>query len=361
MESKGKKPKSKKNDIKGLKNKKSLYDLAKKVKSKKNPSKIYVVQKVKTKKTSVFVLDQNPKKKSKKSVLNPIKKSAKKKEKNQKLEKSNIRNNSKNFSKLKLKESKCFNEKEKNNNLLIYYKNEEPNHNINNIDKFTNDFEINTMEYEKALLIDKRSFIECYVSILKTKHPILFTFCLMKDYNVFIIKLCIFLLSFSIYYAFNTIFFTKPIIHKIYKDGGNYNLSYLFPQIFYAFLISYHINLIIKYVSLAERNIIEIKREESIMKSNKKVSRVVRCLIIKHIIYFISSFLFLILFWYYLSSFCAVYQNSQVYLIKNTFISFALGLIYPFVINFFPTIIRKISLNSKNKCLYNTNKIFEFL
>ena len=210
---------------------------------------------------------------------------------------------------------------------------------------------------KKALLIDKRSFIECYVSILKTKHPILFTFCLMKDYNVFIIKLCIFLLSFSIYYAFNTIFFTKPIIHKIYKDGGNYNLSsiyyafntifftkpiihkiykdggnynlsYLFPQIFYAFLISYHINLIIKYAFLVERNILEIKREESIIKSSKKVSSIERCLVIKHIIYFIFSFLFLILFWYYLSSFCAVYQNSQVYLIKNTFISIHLSALH---------------------------------
>ena len=112
------------------------------------------------------------------------------------------------------------------------------------------DFELNIMNYNDALLIDKRKYFQYYFSLLKIKHPVYFTFFSNKDYNTLIIKICLFSLSFAIYYSSNAIFFNYSIIHIIYKDGGSYNLSYLFPKIFYAFLISYYINVIIKYFSL---------------------------------------------------------------------------------------------------------------
>ena len=95
-----------------------------------------------------------------------------------------------------------------------------------------------------------------------------------------------------------------------------------------------------------------------------KKAKVQSCLIIKYICYFIISFIFLTFFWYYLSSFCAVYQNSQVYVIKNTFISFVIGLIYPFFINLFPGIFRLYSLKNKKvkrECIYKTSPFLQFL
>ena len=224
------------------------------------------------------------------------------------------------------------------------------------------DFELNIMNYNDALLIDKRKYFQYYFSLLRIKHPIIFTFFSNKDYNILIIKICLFSLSFAIYYAFNAIFFNYSIIHIIYKDGGRYNLSNLFPSIVYAFLISYYINVIIKFFSLSERNLLELKNEKSIKKKNNLVPRVLRCLIIKYISYFSLSILFLSFFWYYISSFGAVFQNSQVYLIKNTFISFSLGLIYPFLIYLLPGIFRRISLRSKNrKFIYIISNILQNL
>ena len=70
----------------------------------------------------------------------------------------------------------------------------------------------------------------------------------------------------------------------------------------------------------------------------------------------------LTLFGYYLTCFNAVYQNTQIYLIKNTLISFGISLIYPFILNIIPAILRKQSLKKGNKeCLYNTSKIFQIL
>ena len=84
----------------------------------------------------------------------------------------------------------------------------------------------------------------------------------------------------------------------------------------------------------------------------------------KYIIFYLLSFLFLILLWYYLSSFCAVYQNSQVFLIINTIISFGLSLLYPFVINIIPAIFRIYSLTDpkgNKECFFKVSKFFQFI
>ena len=81
---------------------------------------------------------------------------------------------------------------------------------------------------------------------------------------------------------------------------------------------------------------------------NKKYERL-KCMKIKFAIFFILNFILLGLFWYYLTCFNAIYKNTQVYLIENTFISFAFSLFYPFIINILPTIIRMNSIHSSNK------------
>ena len=61
-----------------------------------------------------------------------------------------------------------------------------------------NDQELNTLEYELAILIDKRKYFQYYWSLLKKKHLILFTFIPANDYNLITIKICLLLLAFSL-------------------------------------------------------------------------------------------------------------------------------------------------------------------
>ena len=315
---------------------------------------------------------KNSKKKNKnknKNKANPLKKT--KNRKNVVINQVNINinnSNSKSFNKLKLKDTDIFSPQSKktsnNNAKLKKFNKDKKMKKLNKVlpkNKYS-DIELNVMDYNDALLIDNRTYFQYYCSLLKTKHPLIFTFFSNKDYNSLIIKICLFSLSFAIYYAFNAIFFNYSIIHIIYKDGGSYNLSYLFPIIVYAFLISYYINVIIRIFSLSQRNLLELKNQKSIKQMNSLVPKVLRCLIIKYISYFVLSMIFLTFFWYYISSFGAVFQNSQVYLIKNTFISFALGLYYPFLIYLLPGIFRRLSLRSKNrKFMYTISIILQNL
>ena len=65
------------------------------------------------------------------------------------------------------------------------------------------------------------------------KHPIIFSFVPIKDYNTFIIKVNLFFFSFSVYYAVNLLFFTNEIIHQIYETGGDYKIKYFITKIIY--------------------------------------------------------------------------------------------------------------------------------
>ena len=215
--------------------------------------------------------------------------------------------------------------------------------------------ELNFMNYEKALNNDCRTFSQYYFSLLLSKHVILLSFYLITDYNAKIIKVSLFILSFDIYFAVNTFFFNDTTIHQIYEDEGNYNISFFLPKIFLAFLISYFIILMIRYFSLSERYIIEIRKEEDQEKAFQLGIDSKRKIIIQYIIFYVGSFLFIILFWYYLSSFCAVFQNTQIFVIINTFISFCIGIIFPFLFNLIPGFIRIYSLKKKIKSLYNFN------
>ena len=224
-----------------------------------------------------------------------------------------------------------------------------------------NDFEINTLKYSYALSYDKRNFFHYYISLLKTKHPILFSFCPIKDYNLIIIKLCISCLSFSLYYSINYIFFNEKMIHKIYEDKGNYNFVYFFPKILIAFIISQILTIFLRFIFLSERNIIQIRKQSTYSKAYDIVPTVKKQLTIKYIIFFILGLLILVFFWMLLSSFGAVFQNSQVIVIENTLISFGISFIYPFIINIFPCLFRICSFNSKSEYLYKFSNVLQIL
>ena len=250
-------------------------------------------------------------------------------------------------------------------NEIIIYKTEENSTNEKKIiNKNLNDYELNSLSYEEALIYDKRIYIQYYLSLLRTKHLFIFSFYPNNDYNSYIIKVCLFFFSFGLYFTVNTLFYTDSTMHKIYEDNGSFDFIYHIPQIIYSTIISTVINTIVKTLSITEKNILKIKNEKDYKNSKTLALKVLNCLKIKFICFYIFSFIFLIFFWYYLGCFCAVYKNTQKHLIKDTGVSFLLSLIYPFGINLLPGLFRIPSLKDKNKnkkCIYNLSKIIQLI
>ena len=227
-----------------------------------------------------------------------------------------------------------------------------------------NDIELNSLTYQKAILYDKRTYSQYYCSLIRQKHLIIFTFISKIDYNLFIIKLSLFIFSFSLYFAVNTFFFNDNIIHKLYKTPGKIQFIYSILNIIYSTLISSTITLILKLLALSNKSILKLKIMKNKNKALKESSNIFKEFNIKFHIYFIVSFILLIFFWYFISAFCAVYNNSQISLIQNTICSFLVSLFYPFAINLIPGIFRISALRAKKKdkkCLYSFSNLISLI
>ena len=227
-----------------------------------------------------------------------------------------------------------------------------------------NDEELNELEYELALKSDTRTYCQYYISLLKTKHSLIFTFFNNNDYNSKIIKIDLFLFTFVLYYATNTLFFNDNTMHKIYEDKGAFNFIYQLPQIIYSYIISAIINLLVKLMALSQGLILIFKRNKEVQNLEKRIEELNNKIRIKFILYFILSTILLLFFWYYISMFCAVYHNTQIHLIKDTLISFALSMIYPLGLYLIPGIFRIHALSNnktKRSYLYKISKVIQMI
>ena len=107
-----------------------------------------------------------------------------------------------------------------------------------------------------------------------------------------------------------------------------------------------------QFLSLSEKEIINIKNKLKI-KNQKNfgiiITEMKNKLLIKFILYYLLNFLFLLFFWFYITCFCIVYKNTQIYLIKDTFISFSFSFLYPLGYYLLPGILRIWALKDKKQ------------
>ena len=228
-----------------------------------------------------------------------------------------------------------------------------------------NNSEMNSLPYEKALELDKRTFIQYYISLLRINHLMIFSFYFYnKDYNSQIIKMFLFFFFFAIHFMVNALFFNDETMHKILMDEGSYDFIYQIPKIIYSNIISAVVIFLIKFLSLSEKNILVIKQEKDQFILDKILLRTTKVLTIKFALFFVITFLLLFFFMYYITCFCGIYVNTQIHLIKDSILSFILSLINPFWKYLIPGLFRIPALrtNKKDKkCIYRFSQILELI
>ena len=153
----------------------------------------------------------------------------------------------------------------------------------------------------------------------------------------------------------NAIFFVDDSIHKIYEEQGKYNFIYQIPQTLYSTIITQIISFLLENLSLSQDDFLSIKEKEKLIK--EETNRVKKSIKIKCLLFFVIGLILLFGFWYYISSFSAVYYNTQIPIIKDTIFSFLTSLLYPFLLILFPVIFRITSLRYKIKCLFIFSKV----
>jgi hypothetical protein len=247
--------------------------------------------------------------------------------------------------KIKRKKKKQASNKRKENFNSIFQAGKED---INKVQlTFKEKFEIlNELDYSNALKKDNRTFLQLYISLLKTNHLLLFSFFNLKDYNSYIIKIFVFFFTFEMNLVISAMFYSDETMHKIYVDNGAFNYIYQLPQMFYSFIISTFVEKLLNLLGLYGQDIVEFKNNKKIFKNKEKLLMKIK---IKVILFFIIDYILLGLFWIYLGCFCYVYRNTQMHLLLEVTSSFALSFITPFLIILFPCFLRILSLKNNGR------------
>jgi hypothetical protein len=223
-------------------------------------------------------------------------------------------------------------------------------------------YELNDLEYEDALKLDKRNFFQIYWSLLSREHLILFTFFTRNDHNLVAVKCTRFIFLICTDMAMNVFFFADASMHKMYLDYGKYNFLLQIPQIIYSYAASQIIEIFICSLSLTDKYYYEIKSLEDKERFKQSLS-IIKCVQKKITIFYIFTFLIFAFYWYAVACFCSVYENSQGAFIADSLTSFGIGLLYPFFLYLFPALLRIISLkanHSRYTCLYKASDLIPF-
>ena len=256
------------------------------------------------------------------------------------------------------KDIKVTNDKETKSDVKINLKN-------NKIDKEKNildNYELNHSKYEEAFELDKRGFCETYWSIIKRDQLILFTFVSSNDFNLFYVKMLRLIFIILTLMTMNAFLFSDKSIHKLFINGVKYDFAQQILQIVLSIIITHVIEILLCYLSLTDRTIYEIKALSKNGTKQKIIFNKMKKMKIKLIIFFIFTFIVELFYWYFISAFCSVYNNTQKIYIIDCVLSFIFFMIDPFIVYALVTLLRIISLKSSDKknlnCLYILSQIF---
>ena len=227
--------------------------------------------------------------------------------------------------------------------------------------KDLDNYELNGLDYKEACELDKRGFCLTYWSVLMREHLLLFTFFSCTDYNLFYIKFERFITLFCIEMTFNGLFFVHESMHRKYVEQEELTFVQKLPQLLFTLIISHIFEVILCYFGMTDTYIYLIKDLPNSAKKGKKVIEIMEKMKKKLIGFFIFTFLLFIFNWYFISAFCAVYQNTQIIFLRDTAISFLSSMTDPFMIYGGTVFLRYISLmkccKKKLGCIYKLSDL----
>ena len=232
-------------------------------------------------------------------------------------------------------------------------------------DKKENDFddyELNNMDYDAASQFDKRTCLRTYWSVIKREHYVIFIFISKYDHNLFYIKIERFFILICTEMTMNGMFFVHETMYK--KKTGDTSFAQRLPQIIFSILISHAMEIILCFLSMTDKHYYEIKALPKVHKNDERVFDILKCIRRKLTGFFVFTFLVFLFHWYFISAFCAVYQNTQVIFLRDSGISILVSLVDPFFIYGITCLLRAISLSicckKKLSCVYKLSDLIPF-
>jgi len=220
--------------------------------------------------------------------------------------------------------------------------------------------DLDDLDYDEALIYDKRTFCQLFCNELKERQIIANTFCVKDKLKPFSIKLIVFIFNIACYFVINGFLFSEEYVMKILRRKSKsfyYFLVDSTKRIVYTSVIGILINIIVGILFRADKSIRKVQkkyRDNSII-LNGEIVKIYKSTKNLYITFTIINFFAMIIFIFYLFCFCGVYRNCQGDWFEGCFIVFYLMNILPLIASLLLACLRKLGLVCKMECFFKIN------
>ena len=224
--------------------------------------------------------------------------------------------------------------------------------------------ELNEIEFEKAIIHDKRNICQMFCYNLRQKQMIINTFCEKEELKPFSIKLLVMIFSFSCYSVINGFFYNEEYLSKLYRNEIVTILDYIndsIERIIYASLaggvISFIIGLLLETDKKIDEAIEKGKRNKILIRG--EITQIYKCYNIILVLFIVFQFIVMIFFTFYVFSFCYVYPNTIMDWFKSNIIVIGFVQFVSVFESFFIAFVRYLSVKCRWELCFKFNSYLE--
>ena len=219
------------------------------------------------------------------------------------------------------------------------------------------------MEFDDALVKDKRTFCELFIENLKEDQIIANTFIAEDPLKPRTIKIILFILNIILYFVINGLFFSEEYIIELYHlETEDKFFSFLprsISRFFYTTMVSVIVHIIIDCIFIEENKIkrILLREKEDILQLRYEIAVTSNSIKKRYNIFIIICFFICIISWYYVCCFNNVYKGVKEEWIKSSITIIIIMQILSILVSLLEAILRQVSFECKSEKIYKFRQI----
>ena len=222
--------------------------------------------------------------------------------------------------------------------------------------------DLDDMEYDDAIKLDKREFCEFLGEKIKEKQIILNTFYFKENLRPMSIKIILLLLNIDLYFVINGLFFDEEYISQLFNSNEKETFFSFIPRsisrFFYCTMVGLFVGIIIDCIFIEEKKIrrIFLREKEDPIQLRYEISITVDSIKTRYTVFIFLCIFISIISWYYVSCFNSTYPGVKVEWIKSSIAIFIIMQILSILIALLLAILRSLSFHYKSEKLFKMKK-----
>ena len=225
---------------------------------------------------------------------------------------------------------------------------------------------LDEMEYDDAIIKDKRTFYQYLGECLKGKQMIAFTFISSDPIKIRIVKIMLFILNIVLYFVVIGLFYSEEYIGELYnideEDDGFFDyIQRNIEKFINTTIVSIVISYIVDCFFIEEKKIKGILNREKGNLSNlkKDILGLIKDIQVRYLSFIIVILVLLLISFYYLLCFNYVYPKTQIEWVKSSLTIFVIMQVLSILKCLLETCLRFLSFKFESEKLFIISKLLD--